>query len=300
MKLRIVVIAACGTAAILGTGIAFRVPWLPHRGQGVTATVKKWFAPAPQPTLLVAADLDCEWKLDGKPQGHLGAAEIRTLITTPGQHIVEARTTDGLDVWRGVVEVHAPEQRVAALALNDAREERLLQEKMTDEERLASKNALVAKRIALANQAAIAQAAEDTVRASKRAASAARAAAEESKKASDEASKRAEQARMDAALRELRAERRSVTADAQRISRLSRSDAETQAVSSAKYQLSTQCSLQSSVSYERLRSANLSAGFGGWTLADSSIERVGCEEDSSHWWHCSASVKGSCQLSGLP
>jgi hypothetical protein len=281
--------------ALLGIGVAREVPWLPHRGQSIASTVKKWFAPPPRPTLLVAADLDCDWKLDGKPQGHLRPADIFTLVTTPGQHIVDAKTTDGKDEWRGVVEVHAPEQRVAAIALDAVRQERLEREKLTEQERLAGQNAQVAKGIALANQAAIEQAAQETRKASSRASFLARQAADASKKAE-------ETARRDAALRELRAERRTVNADG-RGSGYDRGTAESYSISSAKAALTSKCFLEQAVSDERVRVAFERYYFStlSWTLADSSVERVTCDEDQrTHYHSCVAYLKASCRLSGLP
>jgi len=134
-KFRLTGMAAIAAIVLFGLAIAFKLPWLPHGGQAVSATVKRWFTPAPQPTLLVTTDSDCDWKLDGKSCGRLRAKEISLRSVVLGQHLIEASTLDGKDEWRGVVELHTEEQHVAAIGLEALRLKRLASETAQEEKR---------------------------------------------------------------------------------------------------------------------------------------------------------------------
>jgi Protein of unknown function (DUF1566) len=57
------------------------------------------------PSLLATTDLDCNWKLDGKPQGVLKADDSTVVQVSSGKHLVQATSTDGLSTFRTVVEV---------------------------------------------------------------------------------------------------------------------------------------------------------------------------------------------------
>jgi hypothetical protein len=136
-KLRIAGLTALIILVLFGLGVAFRLPFLPRGGESVAETVKHWFGAAPQPSLLITTDLDCDWKLDGKPQGHLRAKDSALLATVLGQHLVEGRTVDGKDEWRVIVELHTAEQHVAAIGLEAIRQKRLEEEKALEEKRVA-------------------------------------------------------------------------------------------------------------------------------------------------------------------
>ena len=133
-KLRIAGLIALIILVLFGLAVAFKLPFLPRGGESVAETVKRWFGSAPQPSLLVTTDLDCDWKLDGKPQGHLRAKDSSLLTTVLGQHLVEGRTADGKDEWRAVVELHTPEQHVAAIGLDVVHQKRLLDERTATEQ----------------------------------------------------------------------------------------------------------------------------------------------------------------------
>jgi hypothetical protein len=76
-------------------------------------------------SLLVTTDLDCNWKLDGRPQGRLRAKASSIVRSTTGQHLLEAKTVDAQDSWKGVLEFRATEQYVAAIPLLDVHQKRL-------------------------------------------------------------------------------------------------------------------------------------------------------------------------------
>jgi hypothetical protein len=145
-KLRIVGLVALATIVLFGLTIIVSVPWLPSGGQSVSAAVKNWFAPAPHATLLVTTDLDCDWKLDGKPRGLLRANESSTLATGFGQHLLEATTPDGKDELRVVVELHKTEQQVAAIVLEPIRQARVEREEAQRRAEQKAEEALRQKR----------------------------------------------------------------------------------------------------------------------------------------------------------
>jgi hypothetical protein len=56
-------------------------------------------------TLFVATDMRCNWKLDGRPMGLLMADDSKVVPVSPGEHVIEAATTDGVITTRTEVEV---------------------------------------------------------------------------------------------------------------------------------------------------------------------------------------------------
>jgi hypothetical protein len=46
--------------------------------------------------LLVSSDMDCNWKLDGQPMDPLKAGEPKVVPVSPGEHLIQAATTDGV------------------------------------------------------------------------------------------------------------------------------------------------------------------------------------------------------------
>ncbi len=63
-------------------------------------------------TLLVRADVSCQWKLDGQVMGVLAADEARVVLVAPGEHLIEASSTVGTATFRSKVEVDAVEKTV--------------------------------------------------------------------------------------------------------------------------------------------------------------------------------------------
>ena len=56
-------------------------------------------------SLLVKTDMDCNWKLDGQPMGLLKTGAPKSVPVSPGEHLVQAATADGLVKIRTKVEV---------------------------------------------------------------------------------------------------------------------------------------------------------------------------------------------------
>jgi hypothetical protein len=46
--------------------------------------------------LLVTTDMDCNWKLDGQPMDPLKANDSKVIPVSPGEHLIQAATTDGV------------------------------------------------------------------------------------------------------------------------------------------------------------------------------------------------------------
>ena len=63
-------------------------------------------------TLLVKTDMSCNWKLDGQPMGLLMAGDPKVVLVSPGEHFIEAATTDGVATVRIKVEVDKVEKTV--------------------------------------------------------------------------------------------------------------------------------------------------------------------------------------------
>jgi hypothetical protein len=51
-------------------------------------------------TLLVRTDMDCNWKLDGQPMDPLKASDSKVIPVSPGEHLIQAATTDGVATSR--------------------------------------------------------------------------------------------------------------------------------------------------------------------------------------------------------
>jgi tetratricopeptide (TPR) repeat protein len=79
------------------------------------------------PTVLASTDVDCVWRIDGKPQGGLGHSEVKVVHSSFGEHLIQATTPDGLDEWRGVIAVGKTGQKAVEIKLKDTREKRLEQ-----------------------------------------------------------------------------------------------------------------------------------------------------------------------------
>ena len=84
-------------------------------------------------TMLVASDLDCNWKLDGKPQGMLKADGATSVSVSSGKHLVQATSVDGEDKWQTVVNV-GQDQEVVEIKLKEARQLRVAEMTWTDPE----------------------------------------------------------------------------------------------------------------------------------------------------------------------
>ena len=75
-------------------------------------------------TLLAITDLDCNWKLDGKPQGALKADDAKLVPVSLGKHLVQATSTDGQDEWKTVVNVSEAGQEMVEIKLKAAHQKR--------------------------------------------------------------------------------------------------------------------------------------------------------------------------------
>ena len=67
-------------------------------------------------TLLVKTDMDCNWKLDGRPMGQLKAEHAKVVPVSPGKHLIQAATTDDLATMSTEAEVDSG-QRVVEIQL---------------------------------------------------------------------------------------------------------------------------------------------------------------------------------------
>jgi hypothetical protein len=76
-------------------------------------------------TLLATTDLDCTWKLDGKPQGNLKADDSTVVSLSLGKHLVQATSADGLDKWKGVVVIKQVGQEMVEIKLKETRQRRV-------------------------------------------------------------------------------------------------------------------------------------------------------------------------------
>jgi len=75
--------------------------------------------------LLVKADADCNWKLDGQAMEPLKAKEPRGFAVSPGQHRIRAATPDGVTRIRIDVEVDQG-QRFVEILLKDEHDKELM------------------------------------------------------------------------------------------------------------------------------------------------------------------------------
>ena len=62
--------------------------------------------------LLVTTDVDCNWKLDGQPMDLLKADKSKVVPVSPGDHLIQASTTDGVTKTRIEAEVDQGQKRV--------------------------------------------------------------------------------------------------------------------------------------------------------------------------------------------
>jgi hypothetical protein len=74
------------------------------------------------PTILATTDFDCVWRLDGQPMGTLKADDSKVAQVSPGKHLVQAATADGLASFRAVVEVNQG-QEVVEITLRAAHDQ---------------------------------------------------------------------------------------------------------------------------------------------------------------------------------
>src|SRR5664279_6284046 len=59
-------------------------------------------------TLLVTTDMDCNWKLDGRPMDPLEPYVSKVVPVSPGEHLIQAATTDGLATVRTAINTTIP------------------------------------------------------------------------------------------------------------------------------------------------------------------------------------------------
>ena len=83
-------------------------------------------------TVLVTTDLDCNWKLDGKPQGVLKADDAKVVQVSLGKHLVQATSADGHDKWKTVVNVSQAGQEMVEIKLKDAHQRRVAETERTE------------------------------------------------------------------------------------------------------------------------------------------------------------------------
>ncbi len=70
-------------------------------------------------TLLATTDLDCTWKLDGKPQGNLKADDSIVIPVSLGKHLVQAVSADGQVKFRSVVNIKQAGQEMVEIKLKE-------------------------------------------------------------------------------------------------------------------------------------------------------------------------------------
>jgi hypothetical protein len=81
-------------------------------------------------TLRVRTDMNCNWKLDGQPMGPLWADTPIVVAVSPGEHLIEAATPDGVTTTRTRVELDKVEKTVDIQLKN--RNERQLKMQIAD------------------------------------------------------------------------------------------------------------------------------------------------------------------------
>jgi hypothetical protein len=97
----------------------------PHRSSAQRTQQKAAPSPAPASILVVACDLACTWSLDGKPQERIEAGGMASVRAFPGDHIVTATSSDGLDHVRKIVTLENSRQSVLQIELQTLRDTRL-------------------------------------------------------------------------------------------------------------------------------------------------------------------------------
>ena len=65
--------------------------------------------------LLVTTDMDCNWKLDGRPMDPLKSYDSKVIPVTPGEHLIQAATTDGVATMRTTINTTIPTKMDADL-----------------------------------------------------------------------------------------------------------------------------------------------------------------------------------------
>jgi hypothetical protein len=58
--------------------------------------------------LLVTTDMDCNWKLDGQPMDPLKADNSKVIPVSPGAHLIQASSTDGVATIRTTINTTIP------------------------------------------------------------------------------------------------------------------------------------------------------------------------------------------------
>jgi hypothetical protein len=82
--------------------------------------------PARSVPLLVTADLNCTLMVDGVSQGILKRDEIKEVQVSPGEHLVRAISTEGLDKWQAPITIDRLQKtlQIPLAAIREAREEK--------------------------------------------------------------------------------------------------------------------------------------------------------------------------------
>ena len=70
-------------------------------------------------SLLVTTDTNCDWKLDGQPQGRINADDAKLVKTVAGDPLLQATSTDGQLKWQGMVTADASAQKMVKIPLSD-------------------------------------------------------------------------------------------------------------------------------------------------------------------------------------
>jgi hypothetical protein len=83
-------------------------------------------------TLLVMCDLACNWKLDGKAQGHIDTGGAAKAMVELGQHAVVAVSEDGLDTVDRDIEIKTVGQTIFRVELQEVRDSRLKAQQKAD------------------------------------------------------------------------------------------------------------------------------------------------------------------------
>jgi hypothetical protein len=74
--------------------------------------------------LLVKTDMDCNWKLDGRPMDPLKAVNSKVVPVSPGEHLIQAATADGVTKVRIKAEVDQG-QKIVEIQLMDEHDKEL-------------------------------------------------------------------------------------------------------------------------------------------------------------------------------
>jgi hypothetical protein len=74
--------------------------------------------------VLAISDADCDWKVDSVSQGRLKVDETKKIGLTPGKHLLQAKSLDGLDQWSTVISVGQTGQELVSIKLLPMRQRR--------------------------------------------------------------------------------------------------------------------------------------------------------------------------------